>query len=233
MKPGHRPPPLALTAHPVTLTAPTPAGDVEAARAPGTARDGSRAAARRTGCDRVLRIVTETAHTIVCMLMMLMLAFYLNYDEAAVNRSSGPPAIALILGLSIDMILNFYAIAHFDKPLSGAAALVKCVLIFTYIVIFLVYLASDGPFPSDYSFWGIKADYTSVIVYSLIWTISVWDLAVVVVNRKILLYWFIHMVDQVSQSRKDFEAASVHDKQFEAASPARVAYATPFVGQAL
>ncbi|KAL2885302.1 hypothetical protein HOO65_080252 [Ceratocystis lukuohia] len=232
MKQHHRPPPLVLSNSPASTTArpPVDSNEAEAAR---TAGPNSRDLSKCTGLRCFLGIVAETAHTVVCMFMMLMLAFYLNYDEAAVNRSSGPPAITLIILLSIDMILNFYSIAHFDKPLTGWVAFIKCILIFSYIVIFLVYLASDGPFPKSYSFWGIKADYTSVIVYSLIWIISVWDLAIIVINRKTLLYWFVDAVDMISQRQQTLETASIDDKQFEAAGSTRLVSMSPFVGRAL
>lgn len=99
-----------------------------------------------------------------------MFTYHTSSPCSSTNGHS-PPAISLLAFLVVDMLLNFYSIAHFDSPIPGGSVLIRCVLIFGYIFIFFAYLASNGPFPSTYSFWGIKADLTSVVIYVFIWII--------------------------------------------------------------
>lgn len=38
---------------------------------------------------KVLRMVSETVHTFMCLFLIIIMAFYLSFDKTAVNRSSG------------------------------------------------------------------------------------------------------------------------------------------------
>jgi hypothetical protein len=131
-----------------------------------------------TSCAVTLvRVVSDFLHILASMLLLLIMAFYLNYCDhnpavATLTTGTGPQALALILLLGLDILLDFKSIGWYDKKWHGWALVARLLFGVAYITIFTTYAAMGGAFPPKYTYWGMPQRFASPTVYMFLWILA-------------------------------------------------------------
>jgi hypothetical protein len=132
---------------------------------------------------KALRIVNDALHMLACVVLLLIMAFYLGSVPDALSRSTGPEAVLLVIFLGADVILDVFSAAQFRKPWPGWALFLRLFIGVAYISIFMVYVAIGRAFPVGYTYWYLPTGYATPIVYLFLWLIGVWDLLLTAIYR--------------------------------------------------
>ncbi|KAL4730563.1 hypothetical protein ACLX1H_002599 [Fusarium chlamydosporum] len=117
---------------------------------------------------RAVRIAVDFMQIVSCLLVILMLAVFLVSYTGAVNSCHGLKAFVLIGALACDVGLGMWSIVHHDKPWSGSAVLLRSFTATVLVCSLVSFLAVDGVFPADYTYWGLPLSQTGAPVLSLI-----------------------------------------------------------------
>lgn len=147
---------------------------------------------------RAVRIAVDFMQIVSCLLVILMLAVFLVSYTGAVNSCHGYVSIrsfihayttplyilrlkqtkltlisslkafVLIGALACDVGLGMWSIVHHDKPWSGSAVLLRSFTATVLVCSLVSFLAVDGVFPADYTYWGLPLSQTGAPVLSLI-----------------------------------------------------------------
>jgi hypothetical protein len=88
------------------------------------------------------------------------------------SSSGSPEAVALIILLGMDMILDVFSAAQYKKAWPGWALFLRLFIGVGYITIFMVYVALGRAFPSNYTYWGLPSGFAGPIVYLFLWLIG-------------------------------------------------------------
>ncbi|SPN97587.1 uncharacterized protein DNG_01099 [Cephalotrichum gorgonifer] len=130
-----------------------------------------------------LRVLSDFGHTLVCIVPILIMAFFLGYDGTVINDSTGSSAVVLITLLSLDVLLDFQSIGRYDKMWMGWALAGRMLLALGYTALFVAYVAVGGAFPAGYTYWGLSAEAASPMVYVFLWTLGIWDFVYCAISR--------------------------------------------------
>jgi ABC-type multidrug transport system fused ATPase/permease subunit len=125
----------------------------------------------------VVRVVGDFAHILASMLLLLIMAFFLNYCDhnpavATVTTGTGPAALALILLLGLDVLLDFQSIGRYDEKWYGWALVARLLFGVGYMTVFVTYAAMGGAFPSRYTYWGLPQRAASPVAYMFLWILA-------------------------------------------------------------
>ncbi|KEZ39983.1 hypothetical protein SAPIO_CDS8961 [Scedosporium apiospermum] len=131
-----------------------------------------------------LRVFSDFVHILTCMILLLIMAFFLNYDDGAISGPFGAPAVFLLVLLGLDIILDFQSIGRYDKMWKGWALVLRLVFGMGYTSTFIAYIAMGRAFPAEYSYWGLTAQYATPMVYIFLWILGVWNLVYCAISRR-------------------------------------------------
>lgn len=97
--------------------------------------------------------------------------------------SSRPQAIAVLIILSFDIILDLATLIQPRQPHSGWSLLLRVIFGIGYLAVFMAYIGLGRVFPGGYSYWGLPSGYAWPIVYLFLWLIGVWNLLNTALHR--------------------------------------------------
>ncbi|KAM0237944.1 hypothetical protein ACHAPO_003819 [Fusarium lateritium] len=117
---------------------------------------------------RAVRIAVDFMQIVSCLLVILMLAVFLVSYTGAVNSCHGLKAFVLIAALACDVGLGMWSIVNHDKQWSSSAILLRTFTASLLIGSLVSFLAVDGVFPEDYTYWGLPLSQAGAPVLSLI-----------------------------------------------------------------
>ena len=124
-----------------------------------------------TSCAVTLvRVVSDFLHILTSMLLLLIMAFFLDYCDhnpavATLSTGTGPQALALILLLGLDILLDFQSIGRYDQKWHGWALVARLLFGVAYMTVLATYAAVGGAFPPRYTYWGMAQQFASPITY--------------------------------------------------------------------
>ena len=131
-----------------------------------------------TSCAMTLvRVVSDFLHILTSMLLLLIMAFFLNYCDhnptvATLATGTGPQAITLIIMLGLDILLDFQSIGKYDMKWHGWALITRLLFGIGYITVFTTYAAMGGAFPPRYTYWGLAQSSATPIAYMFLWILA-------------------------------------------------------------
>ncbi|KAI1068019.1 hypothetical protein LB507_004657 [Fusarium sp. FIESC RH6] len=138
---------------------------------------------------RAVRIAVDFMQIVSCLLVILMLAVFLVSYAGAVNSCHGLKALVLIATLVCDVGLGMWSIVNNDKPWSGSAVLLRTLTASVLVGSLISFLAVDGVFPADYTYWGLPLSQSGAPVLCLVSAILGWNLVHVVLSQRTTECW--------------------------------------------
>ena len=96
---------------------------------------------------------------------------HIIYHEAqpsGANSSLSLKALVLIATLVCDVGLGMWSIVNNDKPWSGSAVLLRTLTASVLVGSLVSFLAVDGVFPADYTYWGLPLSQSGAPVLCLV-----------------------------------------------------------------
>ncbi|CAK7213681.1 hypothetical protein SBRCBS47491_001887 [Sporothrix bragantina] len=153
---------------------------------------------RRQRLRRALRGINAALHLIACALLVVIMALFLARARRPHNHRHGfrqrvPPAIALIILLAGDIVLDFLTVVRLVRvhlartptwPSHPTIAIVvRLALGLGYLTLFMVYVGMGNVFPRGYTFWGLTRALSGPVVYLFLWMLGVWDLLHTALHR--------------------------------------------------
>ncbi|KAF9873775.1 hypothetical protein CkaCkLH20_08885 [Colletotrichum karsti] len=188
MERPHRPPPLTIPPPPRSRTR------VRRARRPNhrQARQFKRWLLRA-------QIANDVLHVAAASILLWIMSWFLYNVPFPLSYRTGPAAVALIIMLSTDILLDARSIVHAHDPWPGWALILRLVLGLGYIAVFAVYIAFGGDvFAPDFEYWGMSDSYGRVLAYMFLWGLGLWNLLFVVLCR----HWLSKEVRRYAKDAK-------------------------------
>ncbi|UZP32909.1 hypothetical protein NXS19_000725 [Fusarium pseudograminearum] len=138
---------------------------------------------------RAVRIAVDFMQIVSCLLVILMLAVFLVSYTGAVNSCHGLKASVVIAALACDVGLGMWSIVNHDKTWCGPAVLLRAFTVSVLVGSLVSFLAVDGVFPEDYTYWGLPLSQSGAPVLSLISAILGWDVVHIVLSQQSTECW--------------------------------------------
>ncbi|OLN88294.1 hypothetical protein CCHL11_00191 [Colletotrichum chlorophyti] len=175
MERPHRPPPLTIPPPPRTRTR---------VRRPRRSHNHNPRQARQF--KRWLlraQITNDVVHVAAASILLWIMSWFLYNVSSPLSYRTGPAAVALIIILSTDILLDARSIVHAHDPWPGWTLLLRLLLGASLIAIFWVYIAISEVFAPGFTYWGMPDPLGRVLAYMFLWGIGLWDLLFVVLCR--------------------------------------------------
>ncbi|KFA49150.1 hypothetical protein S40293_06157 [Stachybotrys chartarum IBT 40293] len=170
---GSRPPPLNLSldtrsknlpqilrnngpaVHETTPLMPVPLEEAAAAAAAMTVMKEKRGRSPgTTRTTRTVRLGADFLHLVAATMLLLIMAFFLEYQSRTGLSEAGANAIVAIVALGLDVALDLRSIGLYDRDWSGRCLLSRATITFVYAVLLVSSAAIGEVFPEDYTYWG-------------------------------------------------------------------------------
>ncbi|CAK7233282.1 hypothetical protein SEUCBS140593_008549 [Sporothrix eucalyptigena] len=135
---------------------------------------------------KTLRAVNAALHMVACILLLAIMAMFLNHARRHHKffHHSEPQAIALIILLVADLGLDAMTFVLLRRPKHPTGVIVsRLVLGLSYIALFMVYVGVGDVFPRHYTFWGLTRAFSGPVVYLFLWMLGVWNLLHTALHR--------------------------------------------------
>ncbi|KAK3323703.1 hypothetical protein B0T19DRAFT_212079 [Cercophora scortea] len=140
-----------------------------------------------TSTQMILRGVAGCIHGAVCVMLMAIMVQFLNQWRGEWFRYMSPLAIALLVLLALDTLLDVACLIRLNRPWPSWALLLRLVLGIGYLAVFMVYVGFGHVFPFGFTYWAMKPGYAGPVVYLFLWllgpSIRVWNLLHTAIRR--------------------------------------------------
>ncbi|GKT48238.1 uncharacterized protein ColSpa_08419 [Colletotrichum spaethianum] len=113
------------------------------------------------------QIANDVAHVVGASILLWIMSWFLYNVSFPLTYRTGPAAVALLVVLSTDILLDARSIVHAHDAWPGWALLLRLLVGTSLIAVFWVYIATYG----------------RVLAYMFLWGIGLWDLLFVVLCR--------------------------------------------------
>ncbi|WQF77389.1 hypothetical protein CDEST_02403 [Colletotrichum destructivum] len=130
------------------------------------------------------QIANDVVHVVAASILLWIMSWFLYNVSRPLTYRTGPAAVALLIALSTDILLDARSIVHAHDPWPGWALLLRLLLGVSLIAVFWVYIALGAVFAPGFSYWGIPDAYGRVLAYMFLWGIGLWDLLFVILCRR-------------------------------------------------
>lgn len=74
--------------------------------------------------------------------------------------------------LSLDVVLDAAMLALMRRKWSALGLLLRMLIAFGYLAVFMVYIAVERAFPRAFSYWGVQHRYAGPTLYLLLWVLG-------------------------------------------------------------
>ncbi|KAF4855871.1 hypothetical protein CGCSCA4_v000846 [Colletotrichum siamense] len=146
------------------------------------------------------QIANDVAHVAAASILLWIMSWFLYNVPFPLTYRTGPAAVALIIMLSTDILLDARSIVHAHDPWPGWALLLRLALGLGFIAVFAVYIALGGDvFAPDFEYWGMSDAYGRVLAYMFLWGLGLWNLLFVVLCR----HWLAKEVKRYSGDARE------------------------------
>ncbi|KAL0936008.1 uncharacterized protein CTRU02_208223 [Colletotrichum truncatum] len=145
------------------------------------------------------QIANDVAHVVAASILLWIMSWFLYNVPFPLTYRTGPAAVALLVMLSIDILLDARSIVHAHDPWPGWTLLLRLILGAGFIAIFCVYIALGAVFAPGFEYWGMGDSYGRVLVYMFLWGIGLWNLLFVVLCR----HWLGKEIKKYGGSAKE------------------------------
>ncbi|KZL88008.1 hypothetical protein CI238_11714 [Colletotrichum incanum] len=129
------------------------------------------------------QIANDVAHVVGASILLWIMSWFLYNVSLPLTYRTGPAAVALLVVLSADVLLDARSIVHAHDPWPGWALLLRLLVGASVIAVFWVYIALGDVFAPGFTYWGMSETYGRVLAYMFLWGIGLWDLLFVVLCR--------------------------------------------------
>ncbi|TKW54897.1 hypothetical protein CTA1_499 [Colletotrichum tanaceti] len=130
------------------------------------------------------QIANDVVHVVAASILLWIMSWFLYNVSSPLTYRTGPAAVALLIALSTDILLDARSIVHAHDPWPGWALLLRLLLGVSLIAVFWVYIALGAVFAPGFSYWAIPDAYGRVLVYMFLWGIGLWDVLFIVLCRR-------------------------------------------------
>ncbi|KAK2024081.1 hypothetical protein LX32DRAFT_115423 [Colletotrichum zoysiae] len=130
------------------------------------------------------QIANDVAHVVGASILLWIMSWFLYNVPLPIATRTGPAAVALLVVLSVDVLLDARSIVHAHEAWPGWALLVRLVVGASAIAVFWVYIALGEVFAPGFTYWGMSEMHGRVLAYMFLWGIGLWDLLFVVFYRR-------------------------------------------------
>ncbi|KAK2728148.1 hypothetical protein CKAH01_11247 [Colletotrichum kahawae] len=146
------------------------------------------------------QIANDVLHVAAASILLWIMSWFLYNVPFPLTYRTGPAAVALIIMLSTDILLDARSIVHAHDPWPGWALLLRLALGLSLIAVFAVYIALGGDvFAPDFEYWGMSDAYGRVLAYMFLWGLALWNLLFVVLCR----HWLAKEVKRYSGDARE------------------------------
>ncbi|KAK1574465.1 uncharacterized protein LY79DRAFT_367077 [Colletotrichum navitas] len=129
------------------------------------------------------QIANDVAHVVGASILLWIMSWFLYNVPLPIANRTGPAAIALLVVLSVDVLLDARSIVHAHDAWPGWALLLRLIVGASAIVVFWVYIALGEVFAPGFTYWDMTEMHGRVLAYMFLWGIGLWDLLFVVLCR--------------------------------------------------
>lgn len=133
--------------------------------------------------ELIVRGMNGCLHGAACvMLIAIMVEFLAQWEDFWFEQISAQ-AVALLVFLGVDTLLDIVSLVRLHKEWAFWALLLRFVTAVVYLTLFVVYASHGRVFPSGYTFWAMSPRFSGPIVYIFLWLLGLWNLCHVALRR--------------------------------------------------
>ncbi|KAK0627533.1 hypothetical protein B0T14DRAFT_493607 [Immersiella caudata] len=133
--------------------------------------------------ELILRGINGCLHGAACVILIAIMVEFLAQSGHIWQGRMSAQAVALLVFLGVDTLLDIVSLVRLHKPQTLWALLLRLVSGVTYIILFMVYVANGRVFEQGYSFWAMSPSYAGPVVYIFLWLLGLWNLCHVALRR--------------------------------------------------
>jgi hypothetical protein len=111
-------------------------------------------------------------HGAACVILIAIMVEFLTQWEGIWLEQVSAQAVALLVFLGMDTLLDIVSLVRLHKQWTSWALLLRLVSAVVYIILFMVYVAHGRVFPQGYSFWAMSPTIAGPVVYIFLWLLG-------------------------------------------------------------
>jgi len=123
-------------------------------------------------------------HGAVGVILFAVMVEFLTQSGTSWQGRISTEAVALLVVLGIDTLLDIISLIRLQKQWASWALLLRLVCGIAYIILFIAYVSHGHVFPRGYTFWAMSSKFSGPVVYIFLWLLVLWDLSHVALRRQ-------------------------------------------------
>ncbi|KAK4103438.1 hypothetical protein N658DRAFT_421236 [Parathielavia hyrcaniae] len=123
-----------------------------------------------------IRFANGALHAVPCLVMVAIMGYAMRVLGEDMGSYMSIQAIVLFCVLSADIALDIVTLFRVQTPWPTWGLALRSICGIAYIVLFLVYVGLGGPFPAEYTYWGLPTHSAAPVLYFLLSIEGLWNL---------------------------------------------------------
>ncbi|KAK1755850.1 hypothetical protein QBC47DRAFT_198258 [Echria macrotheca] len=133
--------------------------------------------------ELIFRGMNGCTHGAACVILIAIMIEFLSQWEGYWLGQISAQAIALLVFLGLDTLLDIISLVYLYKPWPAWALVLRLADAIVYISMFMAYIAHGRVFPAGFTFWGMAPGWAGPVVYVFLWLLGVWNLTHIALRR--------------------------------------------------